>query len=237
LIVVGTSGYYYREWVERFYPKGLSPSRWLEFYAQHFNGLELNSSFYRPPSENTLKKLSRFSLYYSLKLFRGITHEERLEEELLTPFFRAKEVLGERLITLLAQFPYSFYPSRERESFLMELFRKFKDRGIVITAELRHPLWKGSLEKLKREGIPTACIKFPRRLKWLKECVKTDEIAYFRLHGKGRLYKGTYTDEELKEIAQEVRNSPSEKRLIFFNNTSGRAPENAKRLMELLSGN
>ena len=234
MVIVGTSGYYYREWVGKFYPKGLPPSRWLEFYAKHFNGLELNSSFYRPPSENTLKKLSQFNLYYSLKLFRGITHEGSLEEELLAPFYRAKEVLGERLITLLAQFPYSFYPDEERLEFLKELFKRFKERGITVTAELRHPRWEERLEELKEEGIPVACIKFPAYLRWLRSCVKSEELAYYRLHGKRRLYRGSYTDEELKELAQEVKESPSRYKLIFFNNTSGGAVENARRLMELL---
>jgi len=237
VVVVGTSGYYYREWVGKFYPKGLPPSRWLEFYAKHFNGLELNASFYRPPSESTLKKLSQFPLYYSLKLFRGITHEESLEEELLKPFFRAKEVLKEKLITLLAQFPYSFYPSPEKVEFLAGLFEKFRERGIVITAELRHPRWEEKLEELKEREIPVACLKFPNYLRWLRKCVKTKEVAYFRLHGKGRLYRGSYAEEELKELAREVKSSPSQNRLIFFNNTSGRAPENAKKLIELLKVN
>jgi len=237
VVAVGTSGYYYREWVGKFYPKGLPPSRWLEFYARHFNGLELNASFYRPPSENTLKKLAKFPLYYSLKLFKGITHEESLEEELLLPFFRAKEVLGERLITLLAQFPSSFYPTEEKVEFLVNLFRKFKERGITVTAELRHPRWEERLEELGKEGIPVACTRFPAYLRWLKECVKTKEVAYFRLHGKGRLYGGSYAEEELEELAEEVKSSPGEKKLIFFNNTSGGAPENAKRLTELLGVN
>jgi len=237
VVVVGTSGYYYREWVGKFYPKGLPPSRWLEFYAQHFNGLELNASFYRPPSENTLKKLAKFPLYYSLKLFKGITHEESLEEELLKPFFQAKEILGEKLITLLAQFPFSFYPKEEKVEFLVNLFKRFKERGITITAELRHPRWEEKLEELGKEGIPVACIRFPAYLRWLRRCVKTEEISYFRLHGKGRLYRGSYAEEELRELAQEIKSSPSQNRLIFFNNTSGGAPENARRLMELLKLN
>ena len=235
MVIVGTSGYYYREWVGRFYPEGLPPSRWLEFYARHFNGLELNSSFYRPPAENSLKKLARFPLYYSLKLFRGITHEGILEECLLASFFRAKEILKEKLITILAQFPFSFRPEGGTE-FLIELYRKFKEEEITITAELRHPSWEGRLKELETEGIPVACIKFPENLNWLKKCVKTREISYFRLHGKGKLYRGNYTLEELKELAEEVKNSVSKYRLIFFNNTSGGAPENAKIFKDLVKG-
>ncbi|MBI2847280.1 MAG: DUF72 domain-containing protein [Chloroflexi bacterium] len=48
---VGTSGWHYEDWRKRFYPADLSMSRWLAFYASHFSTLELNSSFYRLPSE------------------------------------------------------------------------------------------------------------------------------------------------------------------------------------------
>ncbi|GAI96853.1 unnamed protein product [marine sediment metagenome] len=48
---VGTSGWHYEHWRDRFYPEGLSKDGWLKFYASHFNTVELNNSFYRLPSE------------------------------------------------------------------------------------------------------------------------------------------------------------------------------------------
>ncbi|WP_456342228.1 DUF72 domain-containing protein [Thermovibrio sp.] len=232
MVIVGTSGYYYREWRGRVYPKGLPPSRWLEFYSQHLNGLEVNSTFYRPPSESSVKKLSKYPLYYSLKLCKEITHRRSLKEELLTPFFKAKEVLGEKLTTLLAQFPPSFKPNKAE--FLIKLFEVFREKGITITVELRNPDWEGKLKELKESKIPVACISFPEKLKWLKKCVKTREITYLRLHGKGELYRGSYR-EELPKIAEWIKKSPSEKKLIFFNNTLGEAFEDARELLKLLS--
>ncbi len=49
--LVGTSGFFYDHWRSRFYPEKLAKAKWLEFYATHFATVELNSSFYRLPSE------------------------------------------------------------------------------------------------------------------------------------------------------------------------------------------
>ncbi|WP_457679789.1 DUF72 domain-containing protein [Thermovibrio sp.] len=231
MVVVGTSGYYYREWVGKVYPEGLSPSRWLEFYSQHLNSLEVNSTFYRPPSENSVKKLSKYRLFYSLKLCKEITHQKSLKEELLTPFLRAKEVLKEKLITLLAQFPPSFKP-READ-FLFELFNFFKRNGITVTVELRNPLWEKKLPELQKEKIPVACISFPEKLNWLKKCIKMREITYLRLHGKRELYRGSYK-KELSKIAKWVKESSSQNKLTFFNNTLGEAFKDAVELLKLL---
>ncbi len=64
---IGTSGWYYAHWRERFYPQTLSQSRWLEFYAQHFPTVELNVTFYRLPQAsvwelNAQDLASRFRL-------------------------------------------------------------------------------------------------------------------------------------------------------------------------------
>ena len=49
---IGTSGWHYDDWRNRFYPEKLPKTKWLEFYARHFDTVELNNSFYRLPSEN-----------------------------------------------------------------------------------------------------------------------------------------------------------------------------------------
>ncbi len=229
MVVVGTSGYYYREWRGSFYPKELPPNKWLSYYSNYFNGLEVNSTFYRLPSVATLRKLSSYSLFYSFKLFRGITHERKLSKELLLPFLEAKSLLGDKLLTVLAQFPYSFTP-RELP-FLKDLISEFTQGGVVLTLELRNPAWK---EKLKELSVPVACLSFPEGLNWLKGCVKKRELSYYRLHGKGPLYGGSYSRRELKRLALELLSSSSEYKLVFFNNTRGGAPFNALTLLKLL---
>ena len=55
-IRIGCSGWNYRHWRERFYPKGLPARRWFEFYAAHFDTVEINNSFYRLPKAETFAK-------------------------------------------------------------------------------------------------------------------------------------------------------------------------------------
>ena len=54
-IRIGCSGWNYRHWRERFYPKGLPQRRWFGFYAQHFDTVEINNSFYRLPGAETFE--------------------------------------------------------------------------------------------------------------------------------------------------------------------------------------
>ncbi len=197
-------------------------------------GVSIRKTFHRESGSlttaTTLRKLSSYSLYYSFKLFRGITHERKLSKEFLLPFFEAKSLLGNKLLTFLAQFPYSFTP-RELP-FLKDLISEFTRRGVILTLELRNPSWK---EKLKELPVPVACLSFPEGVNWLKGCVKRRELSYYRLHGKGLLYGGNYSQRELKSLASELLSLPSEYKLVFFNNTKGGAPFNALTLLNLLN--
>ena len=78
---IGTSGWVYPHWRERFYPKGLPQSRWLEFYAERFDTVELNNPFYRQPERVTFERWRRAvpeQFVYAVKLNRFITHMKRL---------------------------------------------------------------------------------------------------------------------------------------------------------------
>ncbi len=232
-VVVGTSGFFYREWRGKFYPEDLPMSKWLSFYSQKFNGLEVNSTFYRLPKKESVRRFRREggNLKFSFKLYRGITHYRRLSDDNVVPFLRVKEILGELLISLLAQFPATFKPDRENLEFVNLLVERFKGEGISVVVELRNGEWRGRLDEV---GAPVVCSYFPKGLNWLTECKETEEIAYFRLHGK-RLYGGSYTDGELRDLADRVRNSGSRVKAVFFNNTAdGSAVFDALRLKELL---
>ena len=57
-LYVGTSGYVYRHWRGLFYPEDLPRHKWLQFYAERFNTVEINATFYRIPKSSTVKDLS-----------------------------------------------------------------------------------------------------------------------------------------------------------------------------------
>ena len=78
---VGTSGWQYKHWKGRFYPKDLPTSKWLDHYANTFDTVELNNPFYRQPEKKTFEKWRRSvpeDFVYAVKLNRFITHIKRL---------------------------------------------------------------------------------------------------------------------------------------------------------------
>src|SRR5690349_14868032 len=78
---IGCSGYYYREWKGQFYPADLPSTKWLQYYAEHFNTIEINATFYRMP---TLKSLGKWykdtpeDFVFTVKALRLFTHYRKM---------------------------------------------------------------------------------------------------------------------------------------------------------------
>ncbi len=222
----------YSDWRGVFYPEGLPRHKWIEFYSEHFNAVEINSSFYRLPNPSSVYSYAKRvpDLKFVFKLYRGITHYRNLSEENIIPFLKLKEKMGEQLLDFLAQFPKSFKPSEENLTFLLNLKKNFKE---LLAVELRNPDWSSLLKEVG--GISVVCADFPESLNWLKECRPTKEVSYFRFHGRRKLYRDSYSESEIKELADRILKSGSEKVLAFFNNTSGgNAPLNCLKLKTIL---
>src|SRR5688572_17881802 len=82
VVRIGTSGWVYPHWRERFYPKGLPQTRWLEYYSERFDTVELNNPFYRQPARATFERWRRAvpeTFVYAVKLNRYLTHIKRLD--------------------------------------------------------------------------------------------------------------------------------------------------------------
>jgi len=82
-IRIGTSGYMYRHWRGLLYPEGLAQRRWLARYASLFDTVELNATFYRPPTPATLdrwREASPRGFTFALKGSRYLTHMKRLRD-------------------------------------------------------------------------------------------------------------------------------------------------------------
>ena len=80
---IGCSGFYYKEWKDFFYPKGLAQKDWFKFYAEHFNTIEINASFYKNPTEKSLEKWHNDSpadFVFTMKAPRLITHYKQLKD-------------------------------------------------------------------------------------------------------------------------------------------------------------
>jgi uncharacterized protein YecE (DUF72 family) len=141
-ILIGTSGWSYKEWKGSFYPPKLAQHEMLGFYASRFPTVEVNNSFYRIPSEKVLLDWAEqvppdFS--FVLKASRRVTHNSRLadQDRSLEYFLRAVNPLRPRLGPTLFQLPPNFKKDSGRlREFLARLPRRWKS-----ALEFRHPSW------------------------------------------------------------------------------------------------
>ncbi len=105
---IGTSGWHYRHWQGVFYPPALPPAAWLEHYARRFDTVEINSSFYRLPSQAAVrawKQVTPAGFRFALKASRYITHLKKLRaaRTSLRALLAAAGALGSRCGPLLFQ--------------------------------------------------------------------------------------------------------------------------------------
>jgi uncharacterized protein YecE (DUF72 family) len=252
-ILIGTSGYSFKDWVGPFYPPGTKPSEFLPFYGRSFDALELNTSFYGIPRPETIARMADRTpdpFHFVVKLHQGMTHENRLDDAELRDFRQAIEPLKRagKYDGLLAQFPWSFQRPIENRRHLAELRRRLEDEPVFV--EFRHDSWlTPELEPSLREHRIGFCAVDEPTLAGLLPPVAmlTTEDAYVRFHGRNaaRWWTGTretrydydYKPHELEEWIGKIRELSERARRIylFFNNChAGQAARSAKLMQDLL---
>lgn len=238
-VLIGTSGYVYKDWRQRFYPRTLAAREWLPFYAATFPTVELNSPFYRLPRAATFRAWARAvppDFVFAVKASRFLTHIKRLREPgpPLTLFLTRAKGLGDTRGPILFQLPERFHLSLERLDGLLAALARRKVRGAVL--EVRHASWLVDpvFERLARANV-ALCLH-----DWKTQPVRgpiTADFVYVRRHGTRRRYGGSYPELMLREDAASVRAWAAEGRdvYVYFNN-DGRAAavRNARRLIELV---
>ena len=137
---VGTSGFAYKEWKGAFYPSALPASGMLPYYADHFHTVEINSTFYRLPSEDALLAWAEAvpaDFTFAFKAPQTITHRKRLREadESTERFLSVIKTLGGRLGPALFQLPPNFKKDLER----LEAFLELLPAEMRIAFGFRHP--------------------------------------------------------------------------------------------------
>ena len=236
---IGTSGWHYDHWRDRFYPEKLVKAKWLEFYASHFTTVEVNNSFYRLPSEAafaTWRDSSPANFTFAVKVSRFITHIKRLRntEEALDNFVTRARILGEKLGPLLYQLP----PNMHRNDEVLESFLSTLPQGMKHVFEFRHESWvdKGVFEILRRYSVGLCVFDMPS---FSCPLVATADFAYVRFHGSTGLYWSCYSDEELADWAKGLANLAANLKAvyIYFNNDAEAfAVRNATTLRAFLEG-
>jgi len=234
---VGCSGWVYRHWRGIFYPAGLPQKRWFEHYAQEFDTVEINASFYRLPLASTFeawRERAPPGFRYAVKVNRFITHMKKLLdcETEVDRFIELARPLENNLGPLLYQLPPSLHKNVQRlDAFLSQLPR---DLDHVI--EFRHRSWYDEevLSVLDRHGIGFVShdLKGLESPRWA-----SGRTAYVRFHGAGGKYWGRYSAEALAEWTDWCVEQSRQGRSVwcYFNNDiDGHALEDARALKSII---
>ena len=240
---VGTSGWS----LARSVAPGSSPGlTGLERYAEYFNCVEINSTFYRLPRPTTLERWrdsTPAGFRFAAKLPRAITHEAALDVSAreVSEFCKLMGRLEPKLGPLLVQLP----PSLSFDAALARrLFAQLERAGAgQVVLEPRHPSWFSPQveELLSKHRVARAAADPPRGAASL-EPAGCREFAYFRWHGSPRMYFSSYSPEAITALAHQVRRLRAARSKLdvycFFDNTAlGAAAINALSLKaELATG-
>lgn len=211
-VVVGTSGYVYDHWDGLFYPPEAAKSRWFEYYASHFDSVELNATFYRLFPEKTFVKWhdqapNRF--IYTVKLWRWITHRKRLNDIVkdLETFLERAALLKEHLGPILIQLPPGLHCDEGRlEKFLgiCAATQKSLRQVFRLAVEFRHKSWfEPSVYELLKQHHTALVLPDMPKLYGIKEC--TADFIYIRFHGRPELYYSLYSKQTMNAWGRWLR--------------------------------
>ena len=237
-IRIGTSGWHYGHWQDRFYPDNLPKSRWLEFYAQYFDTVEINNTFYHLPKEQTFQnwhKQAAKSFLYTVKANRYITHIKRLNDpqDSLNRFFERASLLKDNLGPILYQLPPNFHKDLDRlRAFLLAL-----PKNRIAVFEFRHDSWfSEDTYSLLKDFNAAFCIHDMPGSPSPK--VITSDTIYLRFHGPTDRYAGNYTERQLHACANWLKphlKTASTFFAYFNNDANAYAVNNALEFRKILS--
>ena len=233
---IGCSGFYNAHWKEVFYPPDVRRKDWFSFYSKHLNSLEINTTFYKFPTPNSLTKWYQESpdgFYFSVKAPRVITHFKKLsdcQQEVEDFYLACAEGLNEKLGCLLFQFPPSFHFTLER----LHLITSHLKPGFKNVVELRHSSWWNEVvfATLESNNI-IFCQQDHPKMPEVK--LNDSKLTYVRLHGNPILFHSNYGEEYLQLLKDHLLQNTALEAYIYFNNTASTAGIlNALQLKNLL---
>jgi uncharacterized protein YecE (DUF72 family) len=236
-LIVGTSGWQYRDWKGAFYPRELAQKAWLEHYAERFPVVEVNNTFYRLPERKTFEGWAARTpddFCFVIKASRYLTHVRRLQEprEPVERLVGAARGLGSKLGPVLVQLPPNLRLELDRLAATLEEFARHEVR---IALEVRHPTWLVDevFELLARHDV---ALVLADRAGRRDEVRRTASWGYVRLHEGTASPRPCYGDAALRSWADRIGDTwaPADDVYVFFNNDPRAcAVRNAMRFSEL----
>ncbi len=218
IIRVGPAGWSYKDWDGVVYPK--KPGKTfdpLAYLARFFDTIEINSSFYRPPTASTTRSWANRvaenrDFTFTAKLHRIFTHErgkgtaadEKAFREGMDPLAKAG-----KLGAVLLQFPSSFKNTNNDRLYLTTLLERFQDYPLEV--EVRHTSWNNAqiYEWMEERGVGICNIDQPVFAKSIRPAaLTTSSIGYVRLHGRN--YQNWFRDKAPRDERYNYLYSPDE---------------------------
>jgi uncharacterized protein YecE (DUF72 family) len=261
-VLFGTAGWSYEDWKGAFYPEK-PPSRfdYLRFAAGKFDALEINSTFYRPPTARMAKSWVRRTadlkgFEFTAKLHERFTHRrgEQWTEAEAAAYKEGIDPLQEagKLGGILLQFPWSFKNTPESRKWLEAVVEEFREYPLFL--EVRHKSWASDdfFHYLDEAGVGFVDVDQPLFSGSLPPTERvTAKRSYVRLHGQNKekwfdenaqgwqRYDYLYSEDELAKWVTKIRDlSRKAEKVFVFNNNHyrGQAAANSLELKNLLTG-
>lgn len=228
-VLVGTSGYAYKEWKGNFYPDDLKADEFLRYYAGRFPTVEINNTFYRMPRERVLLDWAAQvpdGFTFVLKASRRITHLQRLKDvgDPLSYLLNTAAALGPKLGPLLFQLP----PNMKKDLDRLTAFLSLLPEPWRAALEFRHPSWYAAdVYDALRQRNAALCVADTDEDDGRLE--PTADWGYFRLR------RERYESHDLATWAARVTEQPWRDAFVFFKHEdAGAGPRLAQQFIDLL---
>jgi len=254
-ILVGTSGYSYREWVDSgFYPLATKSADMLPVYGGLFPIVELNYTWYQMARAEALGRMAAkvpAHFQFAAKLTRTLTHERDDNwREQVHLYIKGISILGKRLAAILIQLPPDFDrigPNRVYLARLLDELHRFP-----VAVEFRHDSWAvdSVFYELERRKVTLVSVDEPKLpgLFPILDVVTNPDLFYVRFHGRnisgwrtGNMQKKfdySYSHAELNDwYEKHIRTMAvgASKGIVFFNNhVRAQAPANGLTMMRII---
>jgi uncharacterized protein YecE (DUF72 family) len=231
-VLVGTSGYSYKEWKGSFYPEDMKAEGMLRYYAERLPTVEINNTFYRMPTKALVAKWAEEvpeSFTFVLKVSQRVTHQKRLRDagEDVAYFFETAGELGARLGPALFQLP----PNLKKDAERLREFLAVLPEGRPAAFEFRHESWfdDETYDALRARGAALCAADTDESGEEGAPIVPTAGWGYLRLR------RADYTDADLATWADRVRAQGWDRVFVFFKHEdAGKGPALAARFRDLM---
>ena len=207
-LFIGASGWSYPSWKPGFYPAGTDSRDFLAHYAQHFRTVELNTTGYRLPAEEQFRR-------WAEQTPAGFAFAPKLpgnRARMVGEFGDRVRVLGDRLGPVRVQL------INERDEGMLELLLGSLDPDLRLAFDLPHESWDGIEPRLAEAGA-----------------VRVNDLAHDAPFRYVRFRDPPYTDDDLREWAERLRDVDVPIYAYFRHEDEPTAPEYARKLLEVLA--